>query len=145
MLSTRLADPARAGEIALMEEFGLAEFTELTGIGVSSYGIYRVSAEGVSIDPEHKLGDFSAAEQLQIQRATLRLGLRFPCAPVLFLTWYEATCGEPHEGGRQSDFPLAEGFVEALQKADGLATAVRKNAVTSPKIIASFRVKPDDG
>ena len=32
------ADPAHAGEIALMDKIGLSEFTELTGVGVGITG-----------------------------------------------------------------------------------------------------------
>jgi hypothetical protein len=51
------ATRARAAEIALrenalQEKFGLIEFTELTGVGHSDYGIYRIDPKGVSLRAE---------------------------------------------------------------------------------------------
>jgi hypothetical protein len=134
------ADPARAAEIALMDEceFGLTEFIELTGIGVSSYGIYRVSTAGVSIDPEAKLGDFSAVDQVEILRANRRLSLSFPCTPAEFMTFYDATRGT----NGVSDFPLAKGFAEALRRHEGPSSEGAEPSVSSGRIVAAFKVRP---
>src|SRR5271170_1606098 len=100
------ADPARAREIALLDEIGLPEFTELTGVGVGDYGIYRVSPTGISIRASESLADLTAVQQNAIHQAARFLTRSFPCAPAQLMTWYDATRGE--EG--ISDFPLARGF-----------------------------------
>ena len=51
------ASRARAAEIALMDEFGLPEFTELTGVGVGKFTNYSVGVAGVSLRVAEGLAD----------------------------------------------------------------------------------------
>ena len=111
------ATRARAAEIALrenalQEKFGLIEFTELTGVGHSDYGIYRIDPKGVSLRASNKLDGWPADQQNAINQVALRAALEFPCTPVAFMAWYDATRGA--EGA--SDFPLADGFAEELPR-----------------------------
>ncbi len=144
------ATGARASEIALMDEFGLAEFTELTGVGVGDHGIYRVGPTGVSLRVSEGGADFTPIEQHKLHQAARQLTLAFPCMPAAFMTWYDATRGTPRAGpqgqpaGRGvSDFPLAKGFAEELEAGGGAAIAMKKGSAPSSRIIAAFRVKPD--
>ena len=144
-----VATPARATEIALMEEFGLPEFTELTGIGIGDYGIYSVSPAGVSLRASDGLASATAIEQQKINEAARRLSLNFSCAPATFMAWYDATRGVSNAravGGRAklgvSDFPLATGFAEALNQYEGAASNGLGPSVPSRDIVAAFKVKP---
>ena len=75
------ANRDRATEIALMDQFGLAEFTELTGVGVGDYGIYRVDPDGISLRAIESLADFTASQQNAIHQAEHTLTLGFRCTP----------------------------------------------------------------
>jgi len=143
------ASPPRAAEIALMEELGLPEFTELTGVGVGKFSIYLVSSAGVSLPVAERLGDFTPYQQHQLHQAVRKLALAFPCTPAQFLQWHERTrASRPHPHAPPgapacSDFPLATGFMEALSGGGGILEADLKGSVPSGKIVAAFRVKPD--
>jgi hypothetical protein len=137
------ATPARAKEIALIEDqnFGLPEFTELTGVGVPGSGIYQVRPSGISVGPPlEKLGDFTPAEQHQIHEAARALTLSFPCTPAEFMRWYDASRGT----NGVSDFPLAKGFAEELRRHEGPSSGGAGPSVPSGEIVAAFKVLPAD-
>jgi len=135
------ADPKRAGEIAVLEgeTFGLAEFTALTGVGVPGSGIYRVSRDGISIGPAENIGEWAPAEQHKIHQAARLLTLKFPCTPLAFMRWYNAT----RATNNVSDFPLVPGFAEAIQKGEERASETLRPSVPSPQIIGAFKRFPD--
>ena len=135
-----LATPERAAEIAGMKEFGLAEFIELTGIGLGRHGIYRISREGVTVrDADDRAELLAPSDQLRTLRAEEKLELRFPCEPVRFQEWYDATRGE----NRVSDIPLAPGFLKALVRHGEASTSHLGPPCPSSKIVAAFKVKPN--
>ena len=143
------ATPERAAEIALMDEFGLAEFTELTGVGVGAHGIYRVSRKGVSLPASKNLSELTAAQQNAIHHATRLLTIRFPCAPADFMRWYDATRGKappdaPKTRQGISDFPLAKGFAEELRRHEEPSSDSTAPLVPSGEIVAAFKVLPAD-
>jgi hypothetical protein len=143
-----LADGARAAEIALMEKIGLPEFGELTGKGIGIHGIYRVDQAGVSLRVSDGLATLTDVQQQMVNQAARRLTLRFTCTPAQFMAWYDATRGEKDPLGKGkpgvSDFPLAAGFVEALeQNSPSNATAIR-DSVVSGRIVDAFRMSADD-
>lgn len=135
------ASRTRAVEIALMEgkHFGLAEFTELTGVRVPGLGIYRVGATRISIGPAENLGYWAPAEQHRIHQAVRLLTLTFPCTTAAFLTWYGAIRGT----NGVSDIPLAPGFAEELQRLEGSASQTPRPSVPSGEIVAAFKQLPD--
>lgn len=135
-----IADPVRAAEIASMEQFGLREFIELTGIGSGQYGIYRISRDGVNVGDPDQSHQLAPKDELNILRAEDALRLDFPCSTEQFMEWYEATRGE----NGVSDFPLAPGFLKALIGEDESARAHLGPPVPSGKIVAAFKVKGDD-
>jgi hypothetical protein len=139
------ATRARAAEIALMDLIDLPEFVELTGVGVGDYSIYRVDREGISLRANEHLADLAVAEQNAVLQATRRLTLVFPCAPSIFMKWYDATRGEANEGEPVgiSDFPLAKGFAEELRRFEGSAQHSAGPSVPSGDIVAAFRVETD--
>jgi hypothetical protein len=143
------ADPARAAEIALMEAFGLLEFTELTGIGAGDYGNVRVATSGVSLVlaadfQKINLSEWPAEQQLVIQRAAQAPALSFPCSPEAFMGWYDATRGEESSGEHGfSDFPLAEAFEKAMLRREGASSDRSRFSCPSNDIIAAFAVNPN--
>ena len=66
-----------------------------------------------------------------------QFSLKFPCPPLRFQEWYDATRGT----NGVSDFPLALGFLKALAGTDDL----RSQPVPSSAIVKAFRVNSDDG
>lgn len=142
-----IANRARATEIALMTDFGLPEFLELTGIGAGAYGIYDISEEQVTVSKEST--GLAAQQQHELNVAHRRLTLKFPCKPLEFAKWYEATCGTPAsaEDGKlrpaPSDFPLADGFLETLKRLGSSSLDDLSNAAPSNAIVSAFPVKTD--
>jgi hypothetical protein len=144
------ATRARAGEIALMEEFGLPEFIELRGVGVGDYSIYRVASGGISLRANECLADLSAAQQSAIFQAARSLTLGFPCKPAIFMKWYDATRGETKAGTQRppnelgvSGLSISEGIAEELRRYAGSALQSAEPAVPSGDIVAAFRVETD--
>lgn len=141
-----IADPMRAKEIAEMEEFGLHEFRELTGIGVGAYSIYVISENGVGLSSDdYPQSDLTARQQHELERAR-KLALKFPCTPTQFSEWYEATRGEvddkePAKGRAPSDFPLASGFQLVMERGNNGFIQDANKSVTSSEIISAFQVK----
>lgn len=140
------ANKLRAAEIAAMEEIGLPEFRELTGIAAGSFGIYEVGRDGVSIRHRDDDPDLTAEGQHQVYLAKKKLSVVFPCSPGEFMKWYDATRGETHPmapTGTQgvSDFPLAAGFPDAVEKRSGKVRRLSRFTVQSREIIDAFRVK----
>jgi hypothetical protein len=144
-----LADASRAAEIALMEKIGLPEFGELTGKGIGNHGIYRVDQAGVSLRVSDGLATLTDVQQQMVNQAARRLTLSFTCTPAEFMAWYDATRGEKDPLGKGkpgvSDFPLAAGFVEALEQNTPSNTTAIRDSVVSETIIAAFRMRTDDG
>ncbi len=136
------ANRSRAKAIAHMDEFGLDEFIELTGIGSGRYGIYRIDDSGISIMDAGDACDLSPDREHAIRQASKKLSLRFPCSPKQFIDWYDFTKGLPSKsksGQEQpgvSDFPLARGF---LPEIDYLSTSPDR-PVSTEQIIAAFTV-----
>ena len=148
------ADLTRAAEIALMDEFGLEEFTELTGVGAGVCSIFRVAPTGIWIWATENLAKLTPTEQIVTHRLAKVLTLGFPCTPAQFLKWYGevhnnglAWAAEPHpampiESGWRG-IPIAEGFTEALNLQEGVPTPVLSDSVPSQMIVEAFRVKSD--
>jgi len=136
------ASGARAAEIALMEEFGLEEFTELTGVGIGDYGIYRVGQKGVSLRASDALTSLTVEEQNAVHQLARKVTLKFPCEPATFLSWYDATRGQPSPGRAGiSDFPLAEGFERTLRLEPSARAGKGGPSVASGEIISAFLVE----
>ena len=135
------ASRSRAKEIAQMEEFGLVEFIELTGVGSGPYGIYHIDEAGVSIRGMQGASSLSSEQEYSLRHAARKFNLSFPCTPSDFTTWYDATRGLPENPDLAekgiSDFPLARGF---LPEIDYLSTRPDK-PVASPEIVAAFKVR----
>lgn len=142
-----IADPTRAKEIAEMDEFGLHEFRELTGVGAGRYGIYVISEMGVGLgsDSDH-LSDLTARQQHELELARRSLTLAFPCTPELFVDWYESTQGkvdekEPDKSRAPSDFPLACGFRFVLERSNRTFLQDASRSAPKGKIVSAFQVK----
>jgi len=132
-----------------MDEFGLPEFTELTGVGVGKFSIYLLSATGISLPVAEQLADFAPRQQHEIHQAVRNVALAFPCEPAKFLEWYDATRGNAPEGtpkGKQgvSDFPLAYGFIEELRRHEEPSSHSADPSVSSGEIVSAFRVRGDE-
>src|SRR5947207_12750643 len=89
------ADRTRAAEIAGMDEFGLLEFIELTGVCAGNFGNHRISTAGVSFllaeaVNEVDLSNWTADEQTALLLANRLPMLTFPCTPDDFMSWYDA-------------------------------------------------------
>ena len=142
-----IADPMRAKEIAEMDEFGLHEFRELTGVGAGTYGTYVISERGVGLSCDsHQLCDLTARQQHELELARKLLTLKFPCTPTRFYEWYEATQGEvdeeaPDKGRAPSDFPLASGFKMVLERGNNRFIQDATRSAPSHEIISAFQVK----
>jgi len=147
MMDGPIADSTRAREIAEMDEFGLHEFRELTGIGVGTYGIYVISESGVGLSCDgYLLSDLTSRQQHDLELADKSLSLTFPCTPTQFCEWYEATRGKvdeeaPEKGRAPSDFPLANGFKIGLERGNNRFIQDANRSATSGKIISAFQVK----
>jgi hypothetical protein len=127
-----IASPIRAAEIAAMQESGLREFIELTGIDAGNYGIFRIAREGVTLhgSDDSAAQDLAPQDQVALLKAEEQLGsLVFPCLPERFLEWYDATRGETGEHGEigVSDFPLPAQSLRCLRSTARLPD-VRKDA-----------------
>ena len=144
-----IATPARAAEIAAMDEFDLHEFIELTGVGAGIFGNYQVTTKGVTLVlansvEDANLGSWNAAEQLVILRARQRPTLSFPCSPEAFMSWYDANRGERKAGKPvPSDFPLVAAFESVMRRRDATSSDRDRASVPSIKIIDAFAVKTD--
>jgi hypothetical protein len=133
------ATSERASEIARMDEFGLLEFSELTGVGSVLHGIYKISEKGVRLrldDPELNLTEQS---RVSIRSMVERSALTFPCPPHDFWVWHEGT----KASNGVSDFPLADGFLKALGKEVRVEIIDNVAPVPSKNIIEAFSVKDD--
>jgi hypothetical protein len=129
-----------------MEQFGLREFIELTGIGSGQYGIYRISRDGVNVGDPDQSHQLAPKDELNILRAEDALRLDFPCSVEQFMEWYDATRGVQGENGEiaDSDFPLASGFLKELIGTSESARTRLGPSVPSGKIVAAFKVKVVD-
>ena len=119
------ATPRRAAEIAAMEQFGLLEFIELTGIGAGDFGAYRVNPSGVSLVladdvKDADLGRYTRDQQGAILAAKAAPRLTFPCTPAAFMTWYDSTRGMGSGEKRGvGEFPLVEAFEREVRRREG--------------------------
>lgn len=75
------ANPLRAVEIALTDKFGLAEFTELTGVGAGDFSSYRVGETGISLRVTMALAGFTEVQQDAIHKAARHLTLELRGMP----------------------------------------------------------------
>lgn len=143
-----IADFRRAREIAAMDELSIHEFRELTGIGISHYGIYHIDSQGVSVGTVTDMAELSGRQQHELSVARKALSLNFPCTPARFVEWFIATQGEPDTVGAgriartPSDFPLANGFLEEIDRLKSVGTRDTSRAVPKQNIIAAFPVEP---
>lgn len=144
-----IAGLKRAAAIAAMNELTIDEFRELTGIGITTYGIYHIAESGISVADSVKMENLTARQQDEFSRSRKLLSLSFPCSPEDFLQWYEATCGEfyPSEdsAGKRapSDFPLATGFIDEVRRLHMPNELDLSRVVTSKRIIEAFLVKEE--
>lgn len=143
-----IADPRRAREIAAMDELSIDEFRELTGIGISRYGIYSIDSQGVSVGTVKDMAELTARQQHKLSLARKALSLSFPCTPARFVEWFIATQGKPDTVGAEriarapSDFPLAKGFLAEFDRLNSAGKRDTRHAVPKQDIIAAFPVKP---
>ena len=133
------ATPERAAEIAGMDKFGLLEFWELTGIGGGPYGIYEIREEGIVLRLADVQSNLTEQSRVSIRNFVERSSLSFPCFSADFLIWYEGTRAK----NGVSDFPLANGFLKALDKEFRVESINEVDPVPSQKIIEAFPVETD--
>jgi len=131
-----LTTPERATEITTLEQIGLLEFAELTGVGAGRFGPYRVDESGVNVD-HVPLAELPPRDQISVQRAKRAHTLSFPCSPEAFMAWYEATCGT----NGISDFSLAPAFKKEMRSRTGAGTMPSRYSCPSQEIAKAFAVK----
>jgi hypothetical protein len=150
---SKRAGPERAAEIAKMEEFGLPEFLELTGItlklarnqgpqadNLGTYGPYTICEGGVALPGPDEL-EFQLIKSRQELMAAYResMHLTFPCAPQDFADWHVGT--RPASG--VGDFPINDAFFHTLKMGAPRGSVAGDTPVNSAAIIEAFAVKPD--
>ena len=52
-----------------MDELTLNEFRELTGVGITTYGIYHISEAGISVAGSVEMTDLNVRQQHELSRA----------------------------------------------------------------------------
>jgi hypothetical protein len=125
----------RAAQIATLEQLGLLEFTELTGVGAGRYGVFRVSESGITFD-QLPLEDLPVSDQIALQRAVRELSLRFPCSPEQLMEWHTATRGT----NSVSDFDLAPAFEAEMRRRNPEVGA--RASCPADAVVKAFAVRP---
>jgi len=110
----------RCIELAHSPHLGIADWTELTGVGCGKCGSYLIAAEAVAFGKwtEREIRDASVDRQVKMHRDNETRPLEFPCTPARLVEFIDAKPPEPH------GFSVPDAFRQTVAK---LPTGTRTN------------------
>jgi len=118
----------RGIELAHSPHLGIADWTELTGVGCGKCGSYLISAEAVAFRnwTKREIRDASVDRQIKMHRDNETTPLEFPCTPARLVEFIDAKPPEPH------GFSVPDAFRQTAT-ASGQATESATGSTNSPE------------
>ncbi len=104
----------RCIELAHSPHLGIADWTELTGVGCGKCGSYLIAAEAVAFGKwtEREIRDASVDRQVKMHRDNEAIPLKFPCTPVDLIQFIDAAPPGSHS------FSLPDVFRQAMTESE---------------------------